>query len=178
MSEKSEQLILIVDDNPNNLQVLGSILSTKGYKIALAKSGTEALEFIAKEPPDLVFLDIMMPDMNGFEVCEKLKSQEETRMLPIIFVSALSNPQHKVKAFETGGVDYITKPFNMAEVVERARVQLELKSTREEYMKTNRQLLQQINAREKLEEELRKAKEIAEQTTRTKSNFLASMSHE
>ncbi len=178
MSEKREQLILIVDDNPNNLQVLGSILSTRGYKIALAKSGTEALSFVENKSPDLIFLDIMMPDLNGFEVCERLKASERSRMIPVIFVSALSNTQHKLKAFSIGGVDYITKPFNVAEVVERARVHLDLKSMREALMDTNQQLRQQINERQKLEGELRKAKEKAEATTKTKSDFLASMSHE
>jgi len=178
MSNANDSLILIVDDNANNLQVLGNILSTKGFKIALASNGQEALDFVEKQIPDLIFLDIMMPDMNGFEVCEKLKKNEKAKDIPIIFLSALSNPTNKVKAFEVGGVDYITKPFNMSEVIARANAHLKLKVTQEECVKTNVRLFKEIGERQKLEEELRRAKEIAEDSTRTKSEFLASMSHE
>jgi len=178
MKNGNDSLILLVDDNANNLQVLGNILSLKGFKIALASSGQEALDFIEKQSPDLIFLDIMMPDMNGFEVCERLKLNDKARNIPIIFVSALSNPANKVKAFETGGVDYITKPFNMAEIVARANVHLKLKSSQEECYKTNQRLMEQIEERAKLEEELRHAKEIAESSTKSKSDFLANMSHE
>ena len=178
MSEKKDSLILIVDDNANNLQILGSILSTKGYKIALANSGQEAIETVQKQKPDLIFLDIMMPGMNGFEVAEKIKAEKQYKEIPIIYVSALSNTENKVKAFKSGGVDYITKPFNITEIAERARIHLQLKHTREECMETNMQLKRQIEQREKLEEELLKAKEMAEMTTKTKSDFLASMSHE
>ena len=178
MSIANDSLILIVDDNANNLQVLGNILSAKGFKIALATNGQEALDFLEKQVPDLVFLDIMMPDMNGFEVCEKIKESEKSKDVPIIFVSALSNPTNKVKAFDVGGVDYITKPFNMSEVIARANVHLKLKVTQEECMKNNMRLYKEIGERQKLEEELRRAKEIAEDSTRTKSEFLASMSHE
>lgn len=178
MTEGNNSLILIVDDNVNNQQVLGNILSLKGFKIALASNGQEALDFIEKQIPDLIFLDIMMPDMNGFEVCERMKQEEKFKLIPVIFVSALSNPANKVKAFETGGVDYITKPFNMGEIVSRAKVHLNLKNAQEECCRANRLLMEQMAERSKLEEELRKAKEIAEASTKSKSEFLASMSHE
>jgi len=178
MSTANDSLILIVDDNANNLQVLGNILSARGFKIALATNGQEAIDFVEKQVPDLIFLDIMMPDMNGFEVCEKMKEKDKAKDIPIIFVSALSNPTNKVKAFEVGGVDYVTKPFNMSEIIARANVHLKLKVTQEECVKTNIRLFKEIGERQKLEEDLRKAKEIAEDSTRTKSEFLASMSHE
>jgi CheY-like chemotaxis protein len=178
MNTGNDSLILIVDDNANNQQVLGNILSLKGFKIALASSGQDALNFLEKQIPDLIFLDIMMPDMNGFEVCERIKLNEAFRDIPIIFVSALSNPANKVKAFETGGVDYISKPFNMGEIIARANVHLKLKKLQEECCKTNQVLKAQIAEWSKLEEELRKAKELAESSTKSKSEFLASMSHE
>lgn len=178
MTEGNDSLILIVDDNVNNQQVLGNILSLKGFKIALASNGQEALDFVEKQIPDLIFLDIMMPDMNGFEVCEQMKRVEKFRQIPVIFVSALSNPANKVKAFETGGVDYITKPFNMGEIVARAKVHLNLKNAQEECCRANKLLKEQMAERSKLEEELRNAKEIAEASTKSKSEFLASMSHE
>nr|NQU92706.1 response regulator [Bacteroidota bacterium] len=144
MNSNSDSLILIVDDNANNLQVLGNILSAKGYKVALATNGQEALDFVGKQLPDLIFLDIMMPDMNGFEVCTELKSKTRSKYIPVIFVSALSNPANKVKAFDIGGVDYITKPFNMAEIIARTNVHIQLKFKQEECMKNNKRLKEEI----------------------------------
>jgi len=135
MTDNSNTLILIVDDNANNLKVLGSILSLRGFKIALASNGEECLEFTAKQIPDLIFLDIMMPGINGFDVCKKLKSEERTSIIPIIFVSALSNPQQINKAFESGGADYITKPFYKDEVLSRAKVHIEIKHEKQALMK-------------------------------------------
>jgi PleD family two-component response regulator len=137
MSKNSDSLILIVDDNANNLKLLGSIFSVKGFKVGLAINGQECFDFLDKQIPDLIFLDIMMPDINGFDVCTKLKSDDKTRLVPVIFISALSNPIQIVKAFESGGVDYITKPFNKDEVLARAILQIE-------NMKEKQQMLQKI----------------------------------
>ncbi len=144
--DKKDILVLIVDDNVNNLRVLGSILSARGFKIALAANGKECFDFMGKQQPDLIFLDIMMPDINGFDVCRKIKQDDKTDMIPIIFVSALSNPQQIIKAFESGGVDYITKPFNKDEIYARAMVHIRVKKEREK-------LVQKI---EVLEAELKK----------------------
>lgn len=135
MIENKDLLILIVDDNVNNLKVLGTILSSRGFKIGIAAGGQECFDFIEKQPPDLIFLDIMMPDINGFDVSLKLREDEKTASIPIIFVSALSNPQQVLKAFEAGGSDYITKPFNKDEIVARALVHLKSKKEKEMLLK-------------------------------------------
>lgn len=124
--ETYEADILIVDDTLANLQLLTSILKEEGYKVRPASSGTMALQAIDKKLPDLILLDIKMPEMNGYEVCEKLKSQLHTRDVPIIFISALNDIQDKVKAFNAGGVDYINKPFQFEEVKARVNTHLSL----------------------------------------------------
>jgi signal transduction histidine kinase len=119
--------ILIIDDTVNNLHLLSSMLEEKGYEVRCANSGKLALKSIKIEHPDLILLDINMPYMNGYEICEKLKMDDETNYIPVIFLSALSESIDKVKAFEIGGVDYITKPFQVAEVLARIENQLKLR---------------------------------------------------
>lgn len=132
MSEDIDAAILIVDDNTKNLQLLAEMLIAKGYhKIALAKDGHKAINFINKKKPDLILLDISMPGMDGFEVCRRLKQMEDTKDIPVIFISALSDTEDKVKGFEMGGVDYVTKPFQREEVLARVRTHLKLKQMRE-----------------------------------------------
>jgi putative two-component system response regulator len=117
--------IIIVDDEPANLQVLTGILKQKGYRVRPASSGQQALEAARIEPPDLILLDISMPDMNGYEVCTRLKKDGKLWNIPVIFVSALSETIDKMKAFSAGGVDYVTKPFQYEEV--QARVETHIK---------------------------------------------------
>jgi len=148
MSKNSDSLILIVDDNANNLKLLGSIFSVKGFKVGLATNGQECFDFLEKQIPDLIFLDIMMPDINGFDVCTRLKSTENTKLIPVIFISALSNPVQIVKAFESGGVDYITKPFNKDEVLARAILQIDNKNEKAAMLKTIQELTEKINLQE------------------------------
>ncbi|MDM8563038.1 response regulator, partial [Candidatus Marithioploca araucensis] len=105
--------IIIVDDTPANLQFLNSALTKQGYRVYSTINGKMAIKIAKREQPDLILLDIKMPDMDGYEVCTYLKADEETRDIPIIFVSALNETFDKVKAFSVGGVDYITKPFQM-----------------------------------------------------------------
>lgn len=121
--------ILIVDDTPMNLTVLQEILTAQGYRIRSALSGGIALKLVHADPPDLILLDIVMPEMDGYEVCRILKSQELTGQIPIIFNSALTEVEDIVKAFQVGGVDYITKPFKAAEVLARVSTHLELQNT-------------------------------------------------
>ncbi|HBE17507.1 MAG TPA: hypothetical protein DEG17_05555 [Cyanobacteria bacterium UBA11149] len=116
--------ILLVDDNRENLRLLSTMLSDRGYKVRKAINGSLALRAIAVVKPDLILLDINMPDYNGYEVCRKVKSEPETADIPIIFISALDEILDKVKAFEVGGVDYITKPFEMQEVLVRVKTHL------------------------------------------------------
>ncbi len=118
--------ILVVDDTPENLTVLRHILTEHGYVVRPALSGDVALSAIAMEPPDLILLDIMMPGMDGYEVCRKLKSDESTSQIPIIFISALDETGDKVRAFRAGAVDYITKPFQPEEVLARVDTHITL----------------------------------------------------
>ncbi|HBL11048.1 MAG TPA: hypothetical protein DD379_06510, partial [Cyanobacteria bacterium UBA11162] len=119
--------ILVVDDTPANLNILTEILSRKGYKVRLAPSGKLALRSIEFAPPDLILLDIMMPEMDGYQVCKILKASEKTKDIPIIFISALYEVLDKMKAFSLGGVDYITKPFEVEEVLVRIENQLSIR---------------------------------------------------
>ena len=119
--------ILIVDDAPANLSLLESVLTERGYRVRPAPSGAIALKAADAEPPDLILLDIGMPQMDGFEVCRRLKESERLRGVPVIFLSALSDTVDKVKAFSMGGVDYVTKPFQIEELEARIETHLSLR---------------------------------------------------
>lgn len=141
--------ILIVDDTPINLKILSKILSSQGYKVREALSGKIALIAIDQSPPDLILLDINMKDMNGYELCSQLKSNPITCEIPIIFISALDDVSAKVKAFEVGGADYITKPFKSQEVLARIENQIKIWQLQKQLTEQNIQL-QKIAEREKL----------------------------
>lgn len=126
------QTILVVDDTPHNLRLLTDMLRTYGYQTRVATSGHQAIESIALSPPDLILLDIKMPDMTGYEVCRSLKRQAETKDIPVIFISALDELFDKVIAFQIGGVDYITKPFQKEEVLVRIETHLSLQQHRKQ----------------------------------------------
>ena len=127
MTSPSSERILIVDDTPSNLSVISDVLSEAGFNVAIATSGERALKQLQLALPELVLLDVMMPGMDGFEVCRCLKSQVETQDVPIIFMTALSDATSKVKGFELGAVDYITKPFQATEVLARVRTHIQLR---------------------------------------------------
>ena len=116
--------LFIVDDTPDNVRLLANLLSDHGYRIRKALDANFALKSIEQSPPDLILLDVNMPTMNGYEMCARLKSNPHTQEIPIIFISALDNVLDKVKAFNLGGADYITKPFQMEEVLARIEHQL------------------------------------------------------
>jgi len=122
--------ILIVDDTPANLNVLTAILGKRGYRVRAAINGGLALKAAQKAPPDLILLDVQMPAMNGYEVCRQLKADEQTSHIPVVFISALDDVLDKVEAFQAGGVDYITKPFQIEEVLARVENQLALNRQR------------------------------------------------
>ena len=126
---QEQQSILIVDDNPNNVKVLCDLLSHHNYRISIAKSGQSALKKVTRSRPDLILLDIMMPDMDGFEVCTRLKAEPDTKNIPILFMTALSDTANKVKGLSLGAVDYITKPIEHEEALARIRVHLRLRQT-------------------------------------------------
>ena len=138
--ERSPSKILVVDDLPSNLRLLSTALSEAGYQVQKAASGTVAIMTIATELPDLILLDIRMPDLDGFAVCRHLSSNFTTADIPIIFMSALDDMPEKLKAFSVGGVDYITKPFQMAEVLVRIENQLALRHLRETLKTQNEKL--------------------------------------
>jgi len=169
--------ILIVDDKPDNVQLLSETLSAQGYKVRGVLSGAMALR-VVRSVPDLILLDIMMPEMDGYEVCEALKASETTRDIPVIFLSALDDVAGKVKAFAVGGVDYITKPFQIEEVLVRVENHLTLRQLQKQLTEQNAQLQQEVRDRLLAEAKLQQAKEVAETANRAKSEFLAKMSHE
>ncbi len=125
-----EMAILIVDDVPANIQFLGKLLKGEGYKIAPASNGRKALEMIPKMRPDLVLMDVMMPEMDGFEACSRMKASAEMKDIPVIFLSARSESEDVVRGFKLGAVDYIQKPFNAEELIVRVRNHLELVRSR------------------------------------------------
>lgn len=131
-------LILITDDNARNLQVLGKMIKNEGYNVAAVTSGEEALDFVDKRLPDLILLDIMMPGIDGYEVCERLKENETTKEIPVIFISALDQQENKLKGFEMGGIDFVTKPFQEQEVLARIKTHLELKTAKERLERENK----------------------------------------
>src|ERR1700761_6126208 len=124
--EAPKPRILIVDDTPANLTLLSDLLLQRGYEVAVATNGPRALALAEAKTPDLVMLDVTMPEMSGFEVCRALKANEVTRSIPVLFLSALDEVGDKVAAFRAGGVDYVTKPFAVEEVMARLETQLRL----------------------------------------------------
>ena len=148
--------ILVVDDNLQNLRLLITLLDTRGYLARPVNNGALALRVIQAAPPDLVLLDINMPEMDGYEVCEKLKEDPRTRNIPVIFLSAYQDLSEKLKAFQVGGVDYITKPFVAEEVFARIERHLLIAALQKEREVQNEHLLAEIAEREKAEAESRK----------------------
>jgi two-component system, sensor histidine kinase and response regulator len=129
--------LLVVDDITKNLQIVGTMLRNEGYDVMPATSGLQALERVRTELPDLILLDLMMPEMDGLEVCRRLKSDPATRQIPVIFLTASNEMEHLVKGFEAGAVDYVTKPFNAPELLARVRTHLELKLARQQLREMN-----------------------------------------
>lgn len=165
-SENSTQIgdILLVDDNPINLDLLSGMLFERKYRVRVATSGRRALAAVRSCSPDLILLDITMPEMDGYEVCRQLKSDQATREVPVIFISALDETMDKVKAFEVGGVDYVTKPFQFEEVLARIENQLKISRLQKEMAHKNSEL---ANANLKLKE-----------LDQIKANFTAMLVHD
>ncbi len=170
-SKASKGNILIVDDTPENLRLLSDALTEQGYKVRSVINGAMALMGAKAAPPDLILLDINMPEMNGYQVCEALKANEQTREIPVIFISALGEVPDKVKGFAVGGRDYITKPFELEEVLARIENQLTIRNLQQQLLEQNQLLQQEIRERQVALRERQKA----EQALRT---FLHSISHD
>lgn len=188
--------ILVVDDKPDNLRLLSTLLSDRGYNVRRVINGQLALNAAQSEHPDLILLDIMMPGLNGYEVCEKLKFDQRTHQIPVIFLSALDDAFDKVKAFQVGGADYITKPFQVPEVFARVEHQLTLQKLKkqtheqnEQLQKFNQELEARVEARtaelKKKNEELldmelylREALDREKELSELKTRIITTISHE
>ena len=173
--QRAKPDILIVDDTPENLQVLTGLLQSRGYKVRPVRSGKLALQAARNMVPDLILLDIKMPEMDGFEVCRRSKADSQLAEVPVIFLSALSDTSDKVEAFRAGGVDYVTKPFQIEEVEARVETHLRLKRLQQELEDQNARLEDSVQQR---------TQELAESNARlavldqAKSDFLRLISHE
>lgn len=174
--------ILIVDDLPENIKLLANVLSKEGFDIEFATSGFEALECLKADKVDLILLDIMMPKLNGFETCQRIKETPELREIPIIFLTAAVDINSLKDGFEAGGVDYITKPFNSEELLVRINTHLELKASKEALKEWNTTLEVKVEQRtEELAEAHRKLQNAHEKLMLlddAKNNFLKIISHE
>ena len=159
----SSTRILVVDDHPNNLDLLEALLGRQNYVVDRAENGLIALRKVTQNPPDLILLDIMMPEMDGYEVCRRLKSDPNTCTIPILFISALTDADDKVKAFQVGGMDYITKPFQMMEILARVNHHLMIRRLQQDLATQNTQLQTEIEARKQIELELRQKRDRLEQ---------------
>ena len=180
-SEKQNERILLVDDTPENIDVLNEILID--YKRSIALNGQQALKIAQSEKkPDLILLDIMMPGMDGYETCEKLKGHPLTFDIPVIFTTALGELKDKVKGFELGAVDYITKPFEPEELLKRVETHLTIARLRKDLKSWSNKLEEKVTERtnelREVNMQLSLAKEEVEKSDKLKSEFLAQMSHE
>jgi len=157
LTSRTKGNILAVDDTPANLHLLTEMLSEQGYKVRVMPESSLVLKSVLANPPDLILLDILMPQMDGYEVCKQLKANEVTKNIPVIFISALSDGFDKVKAFSVGGVDYITKPFLAEEVIARVENHLRLNNQEKQLVEQNARLTQEIEERKLAEEKLKKS---------------------
>jgi two-component system, sensor histidine kinase and response regulator len=168
MSNSPERIpradLLIIDDTPENLNLLSAVLSKQGYKVRCVTKGSAGIRGALAAPPDLILLDINMPVMNGYEVCQRLKAEAKTQEIPVIFISALDDVLDKVQAFTAGAVDYITKPFQVEEVLARVETHLTLRSLQQQLQAQNAQLQQQMLELQEL--------------NRLKDEFLHAISHD
>jgi two-component system sensor histidine kinase/response regulator len=174
--------LLIVDDNMNNIQVLASMLTNNGFNVEFATNGPDALHWVEEENFDLILLDVMMPQMDGFEVCEKIKANKKFHDLPIIFLTAKTDKESVVKGFLKGGNDYLTKPFDQSELLARVNTHLEIKKNRDKLSEINKWLERMVAERTK---ELNNALDHVNQLNskllqldEVKSEFLKMISHE
>lgn len=157
IKEKTKETVLIVDDIPDNLQLLTKMLSSNGYIVRAVKSGEAAITSIQKKPPDLILMDIIMPGLNGFDVCRKIKAMKQFKNIPIIFLTALNDVKQKVLAFQSGGVDYITKPFSSEEVLTRIHTHLQLFRLNNELIEKNKDLSKRNRKMKQKQQELKQA---------------------
>ena len=182
MNEKGIDLrgarLLLVDDVPANLDVLCALLEGADYRISIAPDGAIALRLAAQTAPDLILLDVVMPEMNGFEVCRRLKQDPKTEHIPVIFITAENQTEGVVEGFEAGGVDYIAKPFQDAEVLVRVKTHLSLSRLTRELETKSTALEEKNQSLNEANEALVVANQKIQEVSRYKSEFLARMSHD
>ncbi|HEY9640866.1 MAG TPA: response regulator [Coleofasciculaceae cyanobacterium] len=148
-----EGVILIVDDTPTNLELLLDCLEDAGFKVVVAEDGRRAIELATYAPPDLILLDVLMPEMDGFETCRRLKANSRTQAIPIIFLTAVTGNLDKVKGLNLGAVDYITKPLDHEEVLARVNIHLRLQNLTKRLTEQKQRLEAEIAERQRLKEE-------------------------
>jgi signal transduction histidine kinase len=165
--------ILVVDDTVANLRLLVNLLVERGYKVRPASNGMMALSAAQTEPPDLILLDILMPNMDGYEVCQQLKADETTREIPVIFISAVSEVLDKVKAFTSGGVDYVTKPFQVEEVLVRVETHLAIRNLQRSLEEKNQELERTLQQLKTTQSQLIESEKMA-----ALGNLVAGVAHE
>ncbi len=174
--------ILAVDDNPKNLKVLAALLSSNSYLVDYAFSGSEALDLIAKENYDVILLDIMMPGMDGYEICEQIKQSDKNKDIPVIFLTARTDTESITRGFQAGGYDYVTKPFRSDELLARVRTHAELKRHRDQQKEINRWLEEKVRERtldlNEANLKLEKANRELTSLDRAKNEFLRMINHE
>ncbi len=151
-----KEKILVVDDSSDNLELLSYILTFKGYQVVTSDRGQIALEIARSDPPDIILLDIGLPEMDGYEICQRLRSGYNTKDIPIIFVSAWNQGNNKIQAFKSGGNDYITKPYQMEEVIARVENQLQIRRLKTELEKKNQLLAEQLSQQKNQKQQLLK----------------------
>ncbi len=174
-SSPAPATILVVDDQPQNRELLEAYLVAAGHKVQLAANGREALNAVAQSHPDVILLDILMPEIDGYEVCRRLKADPNTAFIPIVIITALQDIEHRLKGIDTGADEFLTKPFNHVELLTRVRSLLRAKALHDEIVATNRLLEERVAERTAaLERALRDLRE----TDRVKTEFLANISHE
>lgn len=173
--ENNEYKILVVDDNVKNIEVIANLLSEKGYDIEYALNGPDALQLLDLEDFDLILLDIMMPEMDGFEVCKRIQNDEKKKGIPIIFLTAKTDIESIEKSFKYGGLDYVSKPFDTAELLARVKTHIELKVSKDKLKEVNKWLEEKVLERTA---ELKAANNKLLELDNAKSEFLKIISHE
>ncbi|HEY9615454.1 MAG TPA: response regulator, partial [Microcoleaceae cyanobacterium] len=176
-TEKDLGVVLVVDDNPTNLEVLSNALANFGYETAVALDGESAIEQINYDPPDLILLDVMMPGIDGFETCQRLKANPATKDIPIIFMTALADSSDKVRGLNLGAVDYITKPFQQEEVLARVKLHLKLRYLAKTLEHQNTLLKQEVTERMIAEQSLQQLTQELEQRVEARTAELSQALH-